>query len=86
MDLTVIKYVAGFVLPVAVDFINKRIKNHKIKYVVALLLSVVVGALFHINELTNAPEVLATIGIVFAESQTIYKLYWEKSELRAKML
>lgn len=83
MDVSIL---AGFILPPVVDLINKRISNSKVKFLVSLGICVLVGAVFHLKELTNATEILKTISLVFAESQVIYKMYWEKSSIREKML
>lgn len=74
----------GAVLPVFIDLVNKKVGSHKVKYVVALVVSAAAGAALHYTELSLTGNLLGTIGVIFAEAQTVYKLYWEKSEIRAK--
>lgn len=78
----------GLVLPFFIDFINKNIENSKVRYVISLVVCLGVAGVIRFPELTNGDvgQVLQSAGIIFAEAQTVYKLYWEKSALRAKVL
>lgn len=79
--------VVGFGMPFLVEVINRDIKNSNIKFGVTVLLCVVVAALLHIPQLvTGSIEgLLSSITLIFAESQVVWKLYFEASTLRASM-
>lgn len=84
MDLS---YLIGFVLPPVIDLVNRYIDNSQVRYLVAMLICLVVGALFHYQELLDGDwsMLLAKASIVFAEAQTIYRLYWKDSGARKQL-
>ena len=79
----------GFIIPFVVDFINTKagIENSKVKFGISLAISFVIAGVLHIGELQfgNVDEFFKTSGILFSESQALYKLYFEKSQLREKI-
>lgn len=74
----------GFILPPFIDLINTRIADSRLRYVISMALCLAIGAVIRINELQagDIGTVLKSAGIIFAEAQTVYKLYWEKSKER----
>ena len=78
----------GFILPPVIDVINAKVKDERLKYVVSLLFCVVVALALKFQEVKvgDVGAFLATAGLIFAEAQTIYRLYWKKSEIRTSML
>ena len=78
----------GLILPFVIDLVNKYVLDSKIKFVVSFLVCALVAVLFKLPELKagDVSEVLQSVAVVFAEAQVVYKLYWEKSSLRAKVL
>ena len=81
----VLGYVIGFILPPIIDLVNVRVKNDKVKFWVAMLVSVLVGVLFNLDKFGNPSELLGALAVVFTESQIVYKQYWEKSEARVEL-
>lgn len=74
----------GFVLPPFIDLLNRKVSNSNLRYIISLALCLVISAVLHLNELQlgNAESFFASAGLIFGEAQTVYKLYWEKSEVR----
>lgn len=77
----------GLVLPPVIDLVNKFVKDSRLRYVVSLLICILVGAVINFNQLRvgSVTEFLVSAGLVFAEAQTVYKLYWSDSAARAKL-
>lgn len=80
-----IQNLVGFALPLVIDFINKRVADSKLRFVVSVLVCLVTGVLFHLDKLHKPEDLLVNSAIIFAEAQLIYKLYWEKSTPREKI-
>jgi len=78
----------GLVLPFLIDIINKHITNSKVKFLISLFVSLALAAWIKFDALVGGDvlSVLQSAGIVFAEAQTVYKLYWEKSAVRTALL
>lgn len=84
MSPEIIELLAGGILPPFIDLINSKVANSKVRYVIALLISILVGGLLSINELT-IENVLESAAIVFIAAQTVYATYWEKSDPRISL-
>ena len=78
----------GLVLPPVIDLVNSRIANAKVKYIVALGICAVIAGILHAHELNamDASGFLKSAGVIFAEAQTVYKIYWSDSKLRGAMM
>lgn len=78
----------GFVLPFFIDIINRKISNSKARFIVSMLVCAVVALLLNLDKLQSGDvgSLLGSIGIIFTEAQLVYKAYWEKSKIRAKLL
>lgn len=76
----------GLVLPFLIDIINSRIEEAKVRFAVSLLVCVVVGVLLNLDKLNRPEDLLGSIAIIFSTAQATYKLYWEKSAPREKVL
>lgn len=72
----------GFVLPPVIDFINKKIGDDSIRFMVSAAICIIVGLLLNIDKLGDMNSLLGNIAVVFATAQTTYNLYWKKSTLR----
>lgn len=77
----------GIVLPAIIDIINTHVTESKARFVVSLVLPVIIGAAMNFQSLSGGDvmAVLQSASIIFASAQTIYKTYWEKSDLRAQV-
>ena len=77
----------GLVLPPFIDFINARITNSKLRFVVSLIVCTLVALVLEFMNGTlkyaDMSEVLTSIALVFTSAQVVYKLYWEKSTMRS---
>lgn len=85
-EITSISGVVGIFMPFIVDFVNLHVTSSTIRYVLSLLASFI--AAFLITYLTtgfDTANLLASLGIVFGASQTIYKMYWDGSKARAQV-
>jgi hypothetical protein len=72
----------GFILPPVIDLINRKVANAILRFWIAMAVCVLVGVIVHINELNNLENILGSIGVIFAESQIVYKTYWANSGVR----
>lgn len=81
MDLSVL---AGFILPPIVDLVNNRVSDSRVRFIIALFICGLIAVLFHIEEIKDKDwmTVVGSFGIIFAEAQVVYKLYWDKSKER----
>ena len=77
----------GLVLPPFIDFINARITNSKLRFVVSLVVCTAVALILESMNGTlkyaDMSEVLTSVALVFTSAQVVYKLYWEKSTMRS---
>ena len=77
----------GLILPPFIDFINARITNSKLRFVVSLIVCTLVALVLEFMNGTlkyaDMSEVLTSIALVFTSAQVVYKLYWEKSTMRS---
>lgn len=77
----------GLILPPFIDFINARITNSKLRFVVSLIVCTLVALVLEFMNGTlkyaDMNEVLTSVALVFTSAQVVYKLYWEKSTMRS---
>jgi len=81
MEQQAIEAIIGAFLPIIIDFLNKRVNDSRIKYIISLIVCLVVGAFININDITIS-NFLASGALIFASAQTVYHTYWEKSDIR----
>jgi hypothetical protein len=86
MQLT-LEILAGQLMPILIDLVNKRVPNSKVRYVIAINACLILGALFNYDRLSleNIPKVLESFATIFTSAQTAYKLYYENSHVQAKI-
>jgi hypothetical protein len=81
-----IESLIGFILPPFIDLVNKYIANSNIRFVISLVLCLIVGgvakAMSGQLDFSNVPAILTSAGVIFAEAQITYKLYWKDASLR----
>lgn len=77
----------GLILPVFVDVLNRDVHDETERFWVTVLLCVMAAGLLHWRELVDSsPEKFALwIGLIFTESQVMYRLYFKDSWLRSKI-
>ena len=66
-----------------IDLVNKYVKNSRWRYVVSVIFSLVAGAVLAFMQYGN--DVWNNAGLIFVSSQSIYKLWYEKSQLKARI-
>jgi hypothetical protein len=78
------KDLIGFILPPAIDFVNRHIANTTVRFLVSLLICVVVAVVINYEIFVSGDynDLLGKIGIIFTEAQLIYKTYWANSRAR----
>lgn len=78
----------GLILPVVIDFINKNIKDSKIRFGVSLAICAVVALVLNIDQFTSGEwgNLLEKISLVFMQAQIVYHTYWQNSQLREKIV
>lgn len=91
----------GQIVTPAADFLNKYIPNKKflllggkitldgskLRYVVVMLICFIIGIVINHDKLNfnDGAMTLTSFGLIFASSQTAYKLWYEKSMTQAKI-
>ena len=80
-------FYVGLAMPPIIDIINKDVKNSKERFFVTLLVCISAGIVLRWNDLTagNTEELLGAMGIIFIESQAVYRLYFKNSNVRSMM-
>lgn len=80
----------GVVMPLLVEYINKDIpvNQDKIRFSMTFIACLLAAIILKWNELvTGSPEsVILSAGLIFTESQIVFKLYFKESWLRSKMV
>jgi hypothetical protein len=78
---------SGIVLPIVVDYLNREVPNPTERFIVTILAVFVTSLLIKWKSLAagNPQEVAETMGILFFESQAVYRLYFKNSYARAKI-
>jgi hypothetical protein len=77
-------FLVGFLLPPFVEIINKDVHKEWERFTIAGVCCFLVAIVLHWNDIAmgNPEAVIAYSAIIFAESQTIFKLYFAKSWMR----
>jgi hypothetical protein len=84
MDTKVIELIAGAFMPFVIDLVNKYVANSNYRYFISIGFCLVLGAIFNFDKL-NPADILTSGAIIFAAAQTVYKTYYQKSDVRAKV-
>lgn len=82
-----IEILAGQLMPLLIDVVNKKVPNTKLRYVIAINACLLLGVAFNYDKLSvkDIPQVLESFAIIFTSAQTAYKLYYENSHVQAKI-
>lgn len=74
----------GAVVPLVVEFINKYVKDSKLKFGVSVLIPVILGGVTNYSSIAagDPEQVLASGALIFASAQTVYKLYFKNSKVQ----
>lgn len=77
----------GLVLPLIIDLLNRFVPNSNLRYVISLVICLIVAALLNLSaiQLGDSNSFFASFGIIFAEAQSVYKIWWGKSGSRKSL-
>jgi hypothetical protein len=84
MTNELIVVILGVFLPPVIDLVNKNISNQKYRFLIAVGFSILVGGIISVVQ-NGWENVSKDVGLIFATSQIVYKLWYEKSELQGKI-
>lgn len=86
-------YLIGFILPPFVQVLNRDVPEHgRSKYVVTGLVCIVVAlllnwkAIFETTDWQSIEMTLKTLGLILAESEAAYRLYFNNSALQQRLI
>ena len=79
-----IPLILGVIMPPIIDIVNKYVPNSNLRFLVSILFSLIVGGIIAFFE-NGWESVLANAGLVFVSAQAVYKLWYEKSGMQAKI-
>ncbi|MDE2025156.1 MAG: hypothetical protein KGJ07_01550 [Patescibacteria group bacterium] len=83
------QYLVGFILPPLVEYLNKDIPNDNVRFLVSCALCVVAAVAIDWNQISSGVIDQAHLSflalLLFGESQTIFKLYFQSSWIRGKI-
>lgn len=83
MNEALVIAIIGLLSPPVIDLVNKYVPNKHVRFVVALVISFVVGgALAYVQ---YGESVLQNATLIFAAQQTVYKLMYEDSKLQTRV-
>lgn len=75
----------GFAVPVIADFLNKDVKNDHERFIVTVVVCIILSVILKWNVLMgygNPDQFVELLGIIFLESQAVYRLYFKNSVIR----
>ena len=77
----------GLVMPPLVEVLNKDVQGKTERVLVTIAVCFIAAVLLRWNDLVygSPKEVFALAGLIFGESQAVFKLYFENSWLRWKI-
>lgn len=77
----------GIILPPLVDFVNKDVPDEKERMLVTILVCLGAAVFTKYNSLaTGDPATfMASLALIFSESQIVFKLYFKNSYVREKI-
>lgn len=80
-------YLVGFIMPLVVEVLNKDIKKEEERYIVAVLACFLIAVALHWNDIASGEpgRFVTYVGLIFLESNTLFKLYFANSGLRGKI-
>lgn len=73
----------GVILPPIIDLVNGKVSNSNWRFVIALVFCLVAGVIM--SFLQYGSNVFENVGLIFLASQTVYKLWYEKSNLQNRV-
>jgi hypothetical protein len=85
MNEQIVVLLIGAVSPPIIDLVNRYVTDSKWRFVVALVFSAVLGIGYSL--IVNGVEAsLADATLIFAASQTVYKLIYAESKVQERII
>lgn len=84
MDNQLLMLILGALLPPVVDLVNRYVVNPKLRFLIAIVASVIVGGVVSVVQF-GLDEVMTNATLIFTTSQVVYKLWYEQSSLQGKV-
>lgn len=74
----------GLILPPVIDLLNRKVANSSMRWLIATAICLLLAAITNVASLQfgNTEQFLASFGLIFAEAQGVYHLYWNDSGVR----
>ncbi len=78
----------GFIMPFIIDMVNRKVESKEQRFLISWGICIAVATLLNIDLLMkkNWSELAGSIATVLLVAQATYKLYWEDSSARTKVL
>jgi hypothetical protein len=84
MTNEIVVVILGVFLPPVIDLVNKYIQNDKLRFLISVGFSILVGGIWSVVQ-NGWENVAKDVGLIFVTSQAVYKLWYEKSGLQEKI-
>jgi hypothetical protein len=77
----------GFILPPVVDYLSKDVHKEEERTIVSFMVCALVAFILNWDKITmgNAGEIATSLGLIYMQSQFVFKLYFKRSRLRNKL-
>lgn len=84
----IVPQLSGFILPPIIEILNKDVTDDRYRFIVSMLICLVVAFFVKFDSINtgNYSDLVTSFGIIFAESQVVFKLYFKESFLRTVMI
>lgn len=89
-----LQFALGQSLPMGIDYINRNVKDSRVRFWIALLICLIMGVLASIGDimilmkdpsLPQVGKILQAGILIFTSSQIAYKQWYENSVIQAKI-
>jgi len=82
MNVETLWSLLAFLLPPAVDYVNRKVKSGRWKFIIATASSTLVGfVVVAFQSQWDWQNVLGSAVLAFTAAQVAYKLYWSKTDV-----
>ena len=78
----------GFIMPFVIDMVNRKVESKEQRFLISWGICILTATLLNLDLLMkkNWSELAGSIATVLLVAQATYKLYWEDSSARTKVL
>ena len=75
--------VLGAILPPLIDLVNRYVPDTKLRFLVSLVVSVILGGVLAFLQFGD--EIWQNAGLIFAAAQTVYKLWYKDTAAHTRL-